>query len=777
MASRASPRPAQLARASPQPSPVDLLIGEDPSLAPYRADLQHRSDAYFRLLDRVSKEPGGLEAFSRSYEEFGLVRVTRGGRSGIQYREWAPGARGVFLFGEFNNWNRTAVPCQRDPYGHWTAWLPDHPDGRPQIPHGTKVKVSILTEMGYHVERIPAWIRYAVQQHGAVGYDGVAWWEAPAFFHPRPAPPASLRIYEAHVGIATEEHRLGYTAVQLMGIQEHAYYGSAGYHVTNFFAVSSRFGEAAGAPPSPRLRGRLEPAPPAPRPRAEAAPAPVLAQVLVDIVQAHASSNVRPPAPPPAPPPRLESPALPAKVNDGINLFDGTDSWLFHYGAAGRHPLWDSRMFDFGNYETVRFLLSNLRFFLDVYNVDGFRFDGVTAMLYKHRGAHVSFSGAYGEYFGPQTDLDACAYLALANHVVHAALPGAVTIAEDVSGMPGLARPVAAAGLGFDYRLAMGLPDLWFRNMRVRDEDWYMDGILAHLFGRRRLEKTVAYAESHDQAPPPRPAPPPPGPSPGAHRHRPRSLPPAARRRWEIYTHMSCSSPRTVTVDRALALHKMIRLITFGFGGEAYLTFMGNEFGHPDYAYARRQWHLIREHGLRFGYLLALEEDMIRLDDAFRFLPAPHRASTMHHEEHKVIACVQYNPRLFWPSTSTLRGRGWGRTRGQEGYQLGVPWRGVYHVVLDTDAPEMGGLGRRPRGAAYAASEAPAHGLPCSIRLDLPSRTAIVLFAEEPGPPPADLAAPEAPFVSPFAVPRGSPVSLPRTSPTGLPRSSPTRER
>lgn len=313
-------------------------------------------------------------------------------------------------------------------------------------------------------------------------YDAIFWNPPQAqryqFKHPRPPKPDDLKIYEAHVGIASPEPRvasyrdftqnvlpriqdLGYNAVQLMAIQEHAYYGSFGYQVTNFFAPSSRYGTP------DELKELIDVA------------HSMGITVLLDIVHSHACKNVL----------------------DGLNMFDGTDYLYFHGGAKGRHELWDSRLFNYGSYETLRFLLSNCRWWIEEFQFDGFRFDGVTSILYTHHGIGTGFSGGYHEYFGPSVDEEGVAYLMLANEMVHEILPNAITIAEDVSGMPALCRPVDEGGLGFDYRLSMAVPDMWIKLLKeTRDEDWDFGDICFTLTNRRHMEKTIAYAESHDQA-------------------------------------------------------------------------------------------------------------------------------------------------------------------------------------------------------------------------------------------------------------------------------------
>jgi 1,4-alpha-glucan branching enzyme len=263
-------------------------------------------------------------------------------------------------------------------------------------------------------DSIPAWIKYSVQPPGEIPYNGV-YYDPPeedkyAFKHPRPKKPTSLRIYESHVGMSSTEpkintyanfrddvlpriKKLGYNAVQIMAIQEHAYYASFGYHVTNFFAPSSRF----GTPDD--LKSLIDKA------------HELGLVVLMDIVHSHASKNTL----------------------DGLDMFDGTDGQYFHSGSRGYHWMWDSRLFNYGSWEVLRYLLSNARWWLEEYKFDGFRFDGVTSMMYTHHGLQVEFTGNYNEYFGYSTDVDAVVYLMLVNDLIHGLYPEAIVVGEDVS--------------------------------------------------------------------------------------------------------------------------------------------------------------------------------------------------------------------------------------------------------------------------------------------------------------------------------------------------------
>ncbi|KAL8125642.1 hypothetical protein AgCh_013052 [Apium graveolens] len=523
----------------------------DPLLKSHKEHLDYRYGHYKKMREEIDKYEGGLEQFSRGYEKFGFVRSD----TGITYREWAPGAKSAALIGDFNNWNPNADVMTRNEFGVWEIFLPNNVDGSPPIPHGSRVKIRMDTPSGIK-DSIPAWIKFSVQAPGEIPYNGI-YYDPPeedkhVFRHPRPMKPMSLRIYEAHVGMSSTEptintyanfrddvlpriKKLGYNAVQIMAIQEHSYYASFGYHVTNFFAPSSRCGTP------DELKSMIDKA------------HELGLVVLMDIVHSHSSNNTL----------------------DGLNMFDGTDSHYFHSGSRGYHWMWDSRLFNYGHWEVLRYLLSNARWWLDEYKFDGFRFDGVTSMMYTHHGLQVAFTGNYNEYFGFTTDVDAVVYLMLVNDVIHGLFPQAISIGEDVSGMPTFGLPVQDGGVGFDYRLHMAIADKWIELLKKRDEDWQMGDITHTLTNRRWSEKCVSYAESHDQA----------------------LVGDKTIAFWlmdkDMYDFMALDRPSTPLIDRGIALHKMIRLITMGLGGEGYLNFMGNEFGHPEWIdFPRADQHL-----------------------------------------------------------------------------------------------------------------------------------------------------------------------------------------
>ncbi|OUM60870.1 glycoside hydrolase family 13 protein [Piromyces sp. E2] len=392
------------------------------------------------------------------------------------------------------------------------------------------------------------------------------------------------------------------------------------------------------------------------------------------------------------------------------------DHQYFHSGGRGHHDLWDSRLFNYGNYETLRFLLSNVRFWMDVYHFDGFRFDGVTSMMYKHHGIGVGFNGNYNDYFNDSNDLEAIVYLMLANYLIHQVNPSAVTIAEDVSGMPTLCRPVSEGGIGFDYRLSMAVPDMWIRILKeVKDDDWDIGNICWTLTNRRYMEKTIAYAESHDQA----------------------LVGDKTLAFWlmdkEMYTNMSELTELTPVIDRGIALHKMIRLLTHSIAGEGYLNFIGNEFGHPEwldfpragngnsYLYARRQFNLIDDKLLRYKYLNEFDRAMQTLEDEYKWLDSPQAYISLKHEADKLIVFERGN--LLWIFN-------FHPTKSFSDYRVGTNWGSAHYVVLNTDKKEFGGQERINESIKHFPQKLEWNGRPYFIQVYIPCRTAIVLAHE-----------------------------------------------
>jgi 1,4-alpha-glucan branching enzyme len=668
------------------------LIADEPTLHDFAPALRWRYSRYRQALERLAPLGGLTGEVSTAHHYYGFHRGVLHGKPGVFYREWAPGAHQLRLIGDFNDWNRLDTPMTRDQWGNWHVFLPDETHGH-RLTHGSRVKVHVVSDRGAE-DRIPAFIQRVVQEPGQVDFTAIFWMplQPYAWKHPSPkiAPPSGQRIYEAHIGMAGEEGRvhsysdfqhnvlprikaLGYNTVQLMAIAEHPYYGSFGYHVSNFFAASSRFGTPED------LKELID------------AAHGMGMYVLMDLVHSHSVKN----------------------TVEGLNGFDGTDYQYFHAGARGQHVLWDSLCFDYSKFEVQRFLLSNVRYWLEEFRFDGFRFDGVTSMIYRDHGMGRDF-GPYPHYFDGNVDEDAVTYLQLAATLCRTIAPHSVTIAEEVSGMPGLARLPEDGGIGFDFRLAMGVPDYWIKLLKEKsDEDWDPANIYFTLIHRRFSEKHVGYAESHDQA----------------------LVGDKTLIFWladkDMYWHMSHLSESSLVVDRALALHKIIRMLSFSLAtGGGYLNFIGNEFGHPEwvdfpragnnnsYHYARRQWSLADNSDLKYKGLNDFDKEMLKLDSKFGLISDPFIEKLWDHKEEKQLV-YRRGPLVFVANFHP--------TKPHVGWRIPVPENVDYRTVLSTDEKRFSGPGLLQGNEQFHIQGFECAGRSQSVEIYLPPRTMIVL--------------------------------------------------
>ena len=644
----------------------------DGYLAPYAGVLRRRGEVAAREAARLSEgRAGGLAAFADGAEYFGLHRR----RGKWIFREYAPHAEEIFLVGDFSNWEpREAFRLKRLPHGVWEGVFP-----AAALTHGMHYKMDVRWPGGGGL-RIPVYANWVKQDPGSKLFAAAVWAPDRPYRFRNPAPPPTHPvIYEAHPGMAQEEPKVGsfeefrrlvlpeiarkgYNTVQLMAVMEHPYYGSFGYHVANFFAVSSRF----GTPDD--FKHLVDDA------------HGLGLRVVMDLVHSHAVKN------------EAEGPAA----------IDGSRRTYFR---EEEHPAWDSLLFDYGNDAVKRLLLSNCRYFLEEYRLDGFRFDGVTSMLYRHHGLGRCFT-SYADYFGAEVDGDALTYLTLANRLIHEVRPDAVTIAEDVSGMPGLANP---EGAGFDYRMAMGVTDMWFKLLDRPDESWNMFQLYGELTNRRRDERSISYVECHDQA------------IVGGQTALFRMTGAA------IYTGMHRDSGDPA-VDRAVALHKMMRLATAATAGQGYLNFMGNEFGHPEWidmprtgngwsmAHARRQWSLEKDETLRFSQLAAFDRELTGLIGENGFYDAV--VQTVRIDNDGKVVAFERNGLWFFFNFHPVR--------AYVDYEIEV-LAGSYATALDSDDAAFGGFARRTPGQRYFTLPRPSGEV---VSLYLPPRTALVLRRE-----------------------------------------------
>ncbi len=654
----------------------------DPYLAPFLPEVKMHLDRYNDKRYDLAKDGSLLEAVN-GHLYFGFHRT----EDGWVFREWLPGADAAWLYGDFNDWDKFACPLTNIGGGVWEVKL----NGRDALKHGQFIKLIVGRE-GISFERIPAYIKRAVMDERDYKLCGQIWEPEKPFrwtdktWYGKKRPDAPL-IYEAHIGMAQEKNgvgtylefaeetlewvkKAGYNTIQLMAIQEHPYYASFGYQVTNFFAPSSRLGTPE------ELKYLINKA------------HKMGIAVLLDVVHSHACPN----------------------VGEGLNRQDGTDGQYFLEGGRGWHSAWETRCFDYGKTEVLHFLLSNLKYWQDEFHFDGFRFDGVTSMLYENHGLGEAFTN-YGMYYSLNTNVDAANYLRLANELIHENNPCAVTVAEDMSGMPGMCLPLESAGMGFDYRLSMGVPDLWIKLLKEQAmENWNVMHLWHELTAGRPLEKTIGYSESHDQAM-------------VGDKTIIFRLADA-----EMYTGM-CKDYHSPTMDNAIDMHKLIRFLTLSLANDGYLNFMGNEFGHPEwidfpregnnwsYHYARRQWSLVKSPDYKYEWLANFDREMISLTKKTK-LHAGKKPQSIWLDGDKNLIIFERGKRIFVFNMHP--------TQSVEDIFVSchLTGKGDYKVVFSSDDEEFGGQNRISKEYIYTAKETKYGN---GFEIYLPCRTAVVL--------------------------------------------------
>ncbi len=652
------------------------LIELNPQLESYAGDIDLRMFLYRATKNRILNKGQTLNDFANAHAYYGFHHVP----GGWYYREWAPSAYALYLEGEFNGWNQTSHPLKNIGNGNWELYLP----GDDALWDGCKVKTVVDANLT-RTEHLPLYTRRAVQNKTNNTFEAEVVDDSKIF----PWTDAGFKgedklyIYEAHVGMAQEEGRVGtyrefaditlnhikkagYNTIQLMAIMEHPYYGSFGYQVSNFYAASSWFGKPEDLKYLVNKAHGLG------------------IRVLLDLVHSHAVKNTA----------------------EGINMFDGTVWQFFHDGEKGEHPAWGTKCFDYGKTGVLHFLLSNLKFWMEEYHFDGFRFDGITSMLYHDHGLGTSFDDN-SKYFSYNTHTEAITYLQLANELIREVNPNAITIAEDMSGMPGMCLPIKDGGIGFDYRLGMGLPDMWIKAVKQQDEFWDINKMWGDMCLRRPGENTIAYVESHDQAL-------------VGDKTMIFRLADAA-----MYTDMNKSTHNAV-IDRAIALHKMIRLFTLAGGGEGYLNFMGNEFGHPEWIdfpregngwsfhYCRRQWSLKDNGFLKYEWLNEFDRDMIAVTkENGMFNQQMADLLLMKGPEQ---TCAFYRGSLLFVFN-------FNSTNSLNNVLIPVHQPGEYTVVLSSDDEKYGGFGNVKKQTYSSKVFDGKH----YVELYIPARTAFVL--------------------------------------------------
>ena len=658
------------------------ILSIDPWLKPFYNDIELRMRRYNDVRRQLLGDMVDLPAFANGYMYYGFSRT----EDGWVYREWLPGADEVHLIGDFNNWNRSSHPLTRLENGVWEIQL----EGSDALQHEQRVKIQVRRGKETF-DRIPAYIRRVVQDPTTKQFSGQIWAPARRFIWTdgcyKKRKLTTPMIYEAHVGMGQEREGigtyrefadnnlkriadLGYNTVQLMAIQEHPYYASFGYQVSNFFAASSWYGDPEDLKYLINKAHELN------------------LFVLLDVVHSHACPN----------------------TGEGLNQLDGTDSQYFLPGQRGWHPAWGTKLFNYSRMEVLHFLLSNLKFWQDEYHFDGFRFDGVTSMIYQDHGLGTSFT-SYDQYFGLNTNVDAITYLQLANELIHAVNPFAITVAEEMSGMPGMCIPIRSGGIGFDYRLSMGLPDFWIKLLKeYKDEQWDMHKLWYEMTTRRPKEKNIGYCESHDQA-----------------LVGDKTLI-FRMADAEMYTGMD-KAYHSPVIDRAIDLHKLIRFSTLVLACDGYLNFMGNEFGHPEwidfpregngwsFKYARRQWSLAENGYLKYQWLENFDRAMLKFARKYRVLNKPQAVNLWIDQNNKIFSFAK-GDLLYLFNFNT--------TRSDPNFFLHahITGAGSYRAVFSSDDAEFGGLDRVSKDYVYLAKEVPEKGT--GFEVYIPCRTAVV---------------------------------------------------
>lgn len=620
------------------------IVQYDPFLKPFETALFKRyQKAVLKELELCNGNPQ-LADIANNHLYYGLHET----EDGYVLREKAPAAHKVYVYGDFSYW-KIEERFALSPIGNgdWEIHIP-----KGFLKKGMLYKLWMVWQDGAD-ERLPAYVRRVVQDDQTKIFSAQVWSDTYQWTNPTPAKPEFPLIYEVHIGMSSAEPKissyvefeetilpriksLGFNTIQLMGIQEHPYYGSFGYQVSNLFAPSSRFGTPE------ELKHLID------------AAHGMGINVILDVVHSHSVMNEK----------------------EGLSRFDGSYNLYFHDNARGIHPVWVSRCFNYAKNETLMLLLSNLKYWMDEFHFDGFRFDGITSMCYKDHGIGVDFLN-YAQYFDDNVDTDAIIYLYLANKLIHQISNQAFTIAEDVSGIPGLAFPAAQQGVGFDYRMSMGIADYWVKIVKkTSDEQWHVGDIYYRLTDKRAEEHVIGYVESHDQA------------MVGDQTLIFRLI------GDKMYNFMSVDTPN-LQVDRGIALYKLVYFSTLSLSNGGYLNFMGNEFGHPEWIdfprednnwslhYARRQWNLADDAKLKFHYLNSFTQKMMEFINSQKILSFPPNPivrdegnQVLVYERGDFLFCLNFNPQKSF-----------------ENYTINYK-SGKYKIIFNGDDEQFGGFGR-----------------------------------------------------------------------------------
>ena len=617
----------------------------------------------------------------RAYEKLGAHPACVDGVPGVWFAVVAPNAEHVSVVGDFNGWNPDAHRlCATGDSGVWQSFVPDAEPGslykyriRPRHPH---VDLEKADPFAFAAERRPR-TASQVWNLSAYTWGDAGWMSDRAGRH---TPTAPISIYEVHLGswrrgsgdgrwltyreLAVEltEYLVGmrFTHLEMLPIVEHPFDGSWGYQATGYFAPTSRFGTPDDFC---HLVDTLHQAG---------------VGVILDWVPGHFPDDPH-----------------------GLATFDGTPLYEHADPQQGRHPEWHTQVFDLGRREVRNFLISNARFWLDRYHIDGLRVDAVASMLY------LDYARAAAEWVpnaqGGRENPDAVDFLRILNETIDRDFPDVMTIAEESTTWPGVSRPIDTGGLGFRFKWNMG----WMHDalsFLARDPTHRLSHLDELIFGL-----TYAFSEhfvlplSHDEV---------------------------------VHEKRAIVDKMPGDEWQQLANTRVLYGYLYGHPGKK-LLFMGNEIGQ------RREWDHDRSidwsltaaplHGGLQRWVRDLNEiyrsdsRLYTLDadpDGFAWVDHSGHGGHGEHDTHEagVVSFLRRDrsdrgPLLFVYNFAAV---------ARHRYRVGVPVGGWWAERLNSDAACYGGSGQGNLGG-LEADTVPRHGHPQSLELIVPPLSVLVL--------------------------------------------------
>jgi 1,4-alpha-glucan branching enzyme len=614
----------------------------------------------------------------RLYDKLGARQAVLDGEEGVVFAVWAPNAAHVSVVGDFNHWDGRSHPMRQHPkQGVWELFVPG-------VGAGQRYKFEIHSSSGelLALKSDPLAFTFEAEEPRTASVvcrlDGYAWGDG-AWLEERARRQSldrPIAIYEVHLGswmrvpeagnrfltyaelagrLAEYVTRMGYTHVEFLPVSEHPFYGSWGYQPLGLFAPTRRYG-------SPHeFMGFVD--------RLHQAGI----GVILDWVPAHFPDDPH-----------------------GLAYFDGTHLYEHADPRQGRHPEWDTRVYNFGRTEVANYLIASALFWLDRYHVDGLRVDAVASMLYLDYGRP---DGAWvANPQGGRENLDAVAFVRRLNTIAYARYPGVMMIAEESTAWPMVSRPVSAGGLGFGFKWNMG----WMHDML----DYMSRDPVHRRHHHQRLTFGLLYAWhenfilplSHDEV---------------------------------VYGKGSLHRKMPGDDWQKFANLRVLYGFMYGHPGKK-LLFMGGEFGQTRewYHESSLDWDLL-EAG---PYHAGVQRLVCDLNRVYRAEPALHEVDfepagfewmDCDDAERSIVAFVRRarDPRRLVLVVSNFT------PVPRPGYRVGVPEPGYYREVVNTDSAVYGGSDLGNAGGVLAES-VPWHGQPCSLGLMLPPLATLILRPE-----------------------------------------------